>query len=76
MKAWIGVFDHPYFAVTNDTGHYKIDNIPPGTYEVIAWQEKFRNKETKEWNTLNASVTIGDGNINQDFTFIKPAKKK
>jgi len=76
MKSYVSVFDHPYFAVTDDTGHYKIDNIPPGTYEVIAWQEKFRNKKTKEWKTLNASVTIGDGNINQDFTFIKPAKKK
>ena len=76
MKSYVSVFDHPYFAVTDDTGHYKIDNIPPGTYEVIAWQEKFQNKKTKEWKTLNASVTIGDGNFNQDFTFIKPAKKK
>ncbi len=76
MKSYVSVFDHPYFAVTNDTGYYKIDNIPPGTYEVIAWQEKFKDKKTKEWKTLNASVTIGDEDINQNFTFIKEAKKK
>ena len=70
MKAYISVFDHPYFAVTDDTGHYQIDNIPSGTYEVIAWQEKFKDK------TLNAVVTVGDGEVNQDFTFIKPSKKK
>ena len=76
MKSYISVFDHPFFAVTDDTGHYQIDNIPPGTYEVIAWQEKFKDKNTKEWKTRNASVTIGDGDTSQDFTFIREAKKK
>jgi len=76
MKSYVSVFDHPYFSVTDDTGHYKIDNIPPGTYEVIAWQEKFKDKKTKEWKTLNASVKISDGNTSQNFTFIKEAKKK
>ena len=75
MKSYISVFDHPYFAVTDDTGYYKIDNIPPGTYEIIAWQEKFRDKKTKEWKTLNASVSIGEGDSRQDFTFVKPKKK-
>ena len=76
MKSYVSIFDHPYFSVTDDTGHFQIDNIPPGTYEVVAWQEKFQNKETKEWKTLNASVTIGDGNTNQNFTFVRKAKKK
>ena len=76
MKSYISVFDHPYFAVTNDTGYYKIDNIPPGDYEVIAWQEKFKNKETKEWKTLNVSVTISDGDTGQNFTFVRETKKK
>ena len=76
MKSYISVFDHPYFSVTNDTGYFKIDNIPPGKYNVIAWQEKFKDKKTKEWKTLSASVTIGEGETNQDFTFVKPKKKK
>ena len=70
MKAYISVFDHPYFAVTDDSGHYQIDNIPPGDYEVIAWQEKFKDK------TLNASVTVSDSASAQNFTFVKPSKKK
>ena len=76
MKAYVSIFDHPYFAVTDDSGHYKIDNIPPGTYEVIAWQEKFKDKKTKEWKTLSALVTIGKNETNQDFTFVHKSKKK
>ena len=76
MKSYISVFDHPFFSVTDDGGNYKINNIPPGTYDVVAWQEKFQDKKTKEWITLNASVTIGEGETNHDFTFVKPKKKK
>lgn len=76
MNAYVQVFDHPYFAVTATDGTFKIDNIPPGDYEVIAWQEKFKNKKTKEWKTLSAAVTVGDGVTTQNFTFKKPAKKK
>ena len=75
MSSYISVFDHPFFSVTDDTGSFKIENIPAGEYEVIAWQEKFKDKKTKEWKTLSASVTIGDGDTTQNFTFVRPAKK-
>jgi plastocyanin len=39
MNAFILVFSHPYFAVTDDAGAYRIDGIPPGTYNVVAWNE-------------------------------------
>jgi len=39
MNAYILVFSHPYFAVSDDEGRYHIDNVPPGTYNVIAWHE-------------------------------------
>ena len=71
MKAWIGVFDHPYFAVTDVHGKFKIDNIPAGTYEVIAWQEKYKMKKH-----LSAKVTIlAEGSVSQDFQFVRPSKK-
>ena len=75
MTSYVSVFDHPFFSVTDDTGSFKIENIPPGEYEVIAWQEKFKDKKTKEWQTLSASVTIGDGDTTQNFTFVRPTKK-
>jgi hypothetical protein len=39
MSAFILVFSHPYFAVTDSQGRYHIDNVPPGNYGVIAWNE-------------------------------------
>ncbi|HEY7290738.1 MAG TPA: carboxypeptidase regulatory-like domain-containing protein [Vicinamibacterales bacterium] len=39
MNAFILVFGHPFFALTNAEGRYGIENVPPGTYNVIAWNE-------------------------------------
>jgi plastocyanin len=39
MSAFILVFAHRHFAVTDDEGRYRIDNVPPGTYTVVAWNE-------------------------------------
>jgi plastocyanin len=39
MSAFILVFGHPYFAITDAQGRYHIDNVPPGSYGVVAWNE-------------------------------------
>jgi plastocyanin len=39
MNAFILVFSHPFFAVTDADGRYHIDNVPAGNYSVIAWNE-------------------------------------
>ena len=39
MSAFILVFAHRYFAVTDEEGRYRIDSVPPGTYTVMAWNE-------------------------------------
>ncbi len=39
MNAFILVFSHRYFAMTDAEGRYRIDNVPPGTYQVVAWNE-------------------------------------
>jgi hypothetical protein len=36
---YIAVFEHPYFAVTEDDGSFKIDSLPPGKYTVNVWHE-------------------------------------
>lgn len=39
MKAWIVVAEHPYYAVTDDQGHFKLDGIPAGSYTLQLWHE-------------------------------------
>ena len=39
MNAFILVFTHPFFAITDGDGRYHIDNVPSGVYNVIAWNE-------------------------------------
>ncbi len=69
MRTWVLVSDHPYFSVTDKVGNFSIEGIPDGTYEVICWQEKFKKKP------LTATVKIGSGTTNQNFTFTRPKKK-
>ena len=38
-RAYVSVFSHPFFAMSDATGNYKIEGLPPGTYKVIAWHE-------------------------------------
>ncbi len=45
MRAWVWVFDHPYFATTDDQGHFSIDDVPPGQYTVVAWHEELGQTE-------------------------------
>ncbi len=41
MSAWLYVHDSPYIAVTDGSGRYRIDGIPPGRYAVVLWHEGF-----------------------------------
>ena len=39
MSAFILVFAHHYFSITDPDGSYRIDNVPPGSYSVFVWNE-------------------------------------
>lgn len=62
MKAFVQVFDHPYFAVTTKDGTFEIRNIPPGSYTLVTWQERY--------GEMRLPVTITDGHATDaPFTF-------
>jgi hypothetical protein len=62
MHAFIGVVDHPYFAVSDVDGSFKIPNLPPGNYVIEAWHEKLGTQEQKITIPPSGKATI-------DFTF-------
>ena len=47
MQGWIGVVDHPYFAVTGTDGRFTLRDVPPGDYVVAVWHERFGTREVK-----------------------------
>ncbi len=56
MNAWIAVFDHPYFAVTDKEGRFAIADIPPGDYTLMYWQEKLGKASHKFTVTAGGTV--------------------
>lgn len=62
MRAYIGVLEHPYFAVTSANGEFSFANVPPGDYTVAAWHEKLG--ELKQQVHLSAS-----GKATVNFTY-------
>ena len=40
MRAWVRVFDHPYFAVTDAAGRFHIDGAPAGHHTLTVWQPR------------------------------------
>ena len=62
MNAWIGVLDHPYYAVTSPDGTFSLKGLPPGTYTIEAWHERL--------GTQTQTITVGEKETkNVSFTF-------
>ncbi len=47
MSGWMIVADSPYITITDTSGSFKIDNVPPGDYTVEIWHEKL-GKQTEK----------------------------
>jgi plastocyanin len=67
MKSYVFVFSHPYYAVTGKDGQFELKNLPPGTYTIEAWQEKYGVQEStitigaKESKPLNFAFSAASG---------------
>ncbi len=62
MAGYIVVSPTPYFAETDASGNYKIDNVPDGKYNVVAWHEGTKS--------TTKSVDVA-GSAKADFTLSK-----
>ncbi|MGH8006642.1 MAG: hypothetical protein ACREQ3_06500 [Candidatus Binatia bacterium] len=62
MKAYLGVFDHPYFALSTADGRFTLKDLPPGEYTIEAWHERLGTRSQK--------VSLGAKESKQvEFTF-------
>ena len=71
MDAWVLVFNHPYVAVTDDDGNYKIDNVPAGSkVHITAWHEKgpYDNYLTPS-KVKGDEIELKEGETEHNFDF-------
>jgi plastocyanin len=57
MRAYIGILDHPYFAVSAADGSVRLSGVPAGRYTLAVWHERFGTRETDV--TVAAGETSG-----------------
>ena len=62
MRAYVFAMEHPFFAVSNERGQFKIQGLPAGEYTMAAWHEKYGEQET--------TITVGSsGSVDVGFSF-------
>jgi plastocyanin len=68
MKAYINVFPHPFFALTDASGAFALPKLPAGEYELAVWHEK-ANDSGKLEPADTVKIKLGDNQaLKQDFT--------
>ena len=62
MKAYLGVFDHPYFALSGADGRFTLQNVPAGDYTIEVWHERLASQSQKvslgAKETKNVEMTL------------------
>jgi plastocyanin len=58
MTAHVGVMAHPYFAVSKADGTFEIAGLPPGSYTIEAWHERFGAQTQKVTITDRQSQSV------------------
>ena len=66
MKAWIIVTEHPYYALTDADGQFRLENVPEGSYRIKAWHEELGKPPVQE------VVVTTNQDAQVDFEFSQP----
>lgn len=62
MQSWGMAVGNPYFAVTSADGRFTISDVPPGTYDIVAWHPHMKVRAQQV-------VVPPSGQVGLDFRF-------
>ncbi|MGZ8379399.1 MAG: carboxypeptidase-like regulatory domain-containing protein [Gemmatirosa sp.] len=67
VRAWLLVFDQPYYATTSPAGTFMLDTVPPGRYTLVAWHPRLGRVEQPVTVAAGqgATVTIALGSASE-----------
>lgn len=63
MNSYVGVLEHPFFAVTDSRGAFHIEGLPPGKYVVEVWHRQLGSRQV----TVDVE-SVPKGEVRVDFT--------
>jgi hypothetical protein len=67
MRAYLFVDDHPYYTHTDSSGRFALEQVPPGTYEVVCWHP--------DWHEAGRELDADTGLVTR-LTFRPPVTSK
>ena len=66
MESWAMAVNNPYYALTDENGKFSIEQVPPGTYQLVVWHPQTGPGLTK-------TVTVkADGKLNEQLSLPAP----
>lgn len=71
MRAYIAVFDHPYYAVTDDNGNFEIKKAPVGDCQLMVWHEGVGWRGGAA-GSKGEKITVKPGTMNLGKLELKP----
>ena len=70
MESWAIAVDNPYYVLTDENGHFSLEDVPLGTYDLRAWHPGIKQ-------VMKKPVTIEPGaNLTIDFQLPSPGRRK
>ncbi|MGE3845083.1 MAG: carboxypeptidase regulatory-like domain-containing protein [Vicinamibacterales bacterium] len=65
MSAYVLVFGHNYFALSDDNGRYTIENVPAGNYSLAVWSE-LGTAPARRVSVLDGAVVEADFRVSRE----------
>lgn len=56
--AWVLTLDSPYYAITDEAGHFRLDELAAGTYDVTFWQAPLATATPTGAFSYNAPLVV------------------
>jgi hypothetical protein len=66
MESWAMAVNNPYYALTDAEGKFKIEQIPPGTYQLVVWHPQTGP------GTTRTVVVRADGKLREQLSLPAP----
>jgi plastocyanin len=79
MQSWVFVFDHPWFQITSTDGRFRLEKVPPGTYQLqmahpageLEWSQRV---EVKAGETVTIDIRVSPDNLSNSGPFSRESK--